>query len=145
MPDQPVYEDTFRGAENRAQALQQLAGSGQIRGDYFVGIEGGIIQLYRKWFSFGCVCIIDINGRRGFGTSPLFELPAMTIQRLLAGEELGSIVDEWTQTPNSKQRGGAIEHLTRGILSRTDIYVQGVSTALIPFINSEMFPDESVK
>ena len=36
----------------------------------FVGIEGGIINIYSKWFGIGAVCIMDDKGNSGFGVSP---------------------------------------------------------------------------
>jgi len=76
VPDQPVGEATYEGARNRADALYRKRESEALDGDFFVGIEGGVIQHVGRWFSFGAVCVVDARGRTGFGASPLFELPA---------------------------------------------------------------------
>ncbi|MBN2008440.1 inosine/xanthosine triphosphatase [candidate division KSB1 bacterium] len=139
VSEQPVNNDTFIGANNRARALHRINSERGLNADYFVGIEGGVAKRFARWFAFGCVCIIDALNHVGFGLSPHFELPESTIRRLLDGEELGIVVDEWSGSVNSKQKGGAIGYLTRGQMQRTDIYVQGLTSALVPFLNLDMY------
>lgn len=139
VSDQPVNEDTFNGAKNRADALRIINKANKLGAQYFVGIEGGIINIYDKWFSLGCICILDDRGKTGFGTSPHFSLPTSIIDKLLQGIELGTVIDELTDQHNSKQKSGAIGHLTKDVITRKDLYLQGIITALIPFINPELF------
>jgi inosine/xanthosine triphosphatase len=139
VPDQPVNEDTFNGAKNRADALYLINKANMLGAQYFVGIEGGIINIFGKWFSLGCICILDDKGKIGFGTSPHFSLPQNIIDKLLQGIELGTVIDEITDQHNSKQKSGAIGHLTKEVITRKDLYTQGIITALIPFINPELF------
>jgi len=139
VPDQPVNDDTFAGARNRVLELQEIDRQLQLDSDYFVGIEGGIVQQFSRWFAFGGICIMNRVGQISYGTSSHFELPAATVGRLLRGEELGEIADEWTGAANSKQKGGAISYLTRGCVQRTELYVHGLIVALIPFLNPELY------
>ena len=81
--------------------------------NFFVGIEGGIMKLYQKWFAFGAMCIIDDKGRIGSGTSPYFELPESITKHLLSGIELGDVMDKITGDHNTKQKGGAIGFFTK--------------------------------
>ncbi|MGE5681902.1 MAG: inosine/xanthosine triphosphatase, partial [Bacillota bacterium] len=136
---QPVNEDTFIGAKNRALYLFELNKQTNLGADYFVGIEGGIIKLFERWFALGAMCIMDKNGNTGFGTSPHFELPQNIIDQLLSGKELGLVMDEIMQQKNTKQKMGAISFFTKGVLDRKELYVQGLTVALIPFLQKEMF------
>jgi len=139
VPDQPVNGDTFTGAKNRAVKLREINEREDLHADYFVGIEGGISNEYGRWFAFGGMCIIDRDGREAYGTSPQFELPAQIIEELLAGKELGLIMDEIQNDSNTKQKGGAISFFTRGVMSRRELYLSGLITALVPLINKEIY------
>ena len=136
VPDQPFNEDTFKGAENRALALKE-----QQEGDYFVGIEGGLFEHYNRWFAVGIVCVMDKNGKKGFGLSPHFQLPPKLMPILLAGKELGVLMNEIMDEENTKQKGGAVNFFTKGQIDRTQMYVPAVITALIPFLREEFFED----
>ncbi|MDP4174446.1 MAG: inosine/xanthosine triphosphatase [Bacteroidota bacterium] len=139
VPVQPVNDDTFTGARNRAMNLFNMSKNNDLGADFFVGIEGGIINLYNKWFGLGAMCIIDKNGNTGFGTSPNFELPNEIVKELLNGKELGLVMDELMNQSNTKQKMGAISYFTKGVLDRKDLYVQGLVVAMVPFLHSEMF------
>ncbi len=139
VPAQPVGDETFVGAENRAR---ELAGMSRLQGldaAYCVGIEGGILRSNDRWFALGVVCVVDANGRTAFGTSSQFSLPDAITNELLAGVELGDVIDRLTGEQNTKQRGGAIGFLTRGELKRQDLYAQGIVVALVPFLNQELY------
>ncbi|MFH0735188.1 MAG: inosine/xanthosine triphosphatase [bacterium] len=139
VPNQPINNDTFEGAKNRALELFKCNSTNNLAADYFVGIEGGIMELYNIWFSFGCMCVIDKNKNIGYGTSPLFQLPKFVVDRLLKGEELGDVIDSLFDKTNTKQNLGAIGYLTNGVMNRTELYSAGLITALIPFVNKKLW------
>lgn len=136
---QPIDEETYVGAENRARALYNNNQREKHSYDFFIGIEGGITKVYNRWFAFGGVCIIDKNLNKSFGTSAHFELPLSVTKRLLDGEELGTVMDEIMNTENSKQSGGAIGFFTNGVMNRKELYVPGIVSALIPFNHKELY------
>ena len=136
---QPVNDETFVGAQNRAMRLKELNNSQNLGADLFVGIEGGIAKQFGKWFAFGCMCIIDKNERTGFGTSPHFELPPNVVEKLLQGIELGDVMDEIMNQQNTKQKHGAIGFFTNGVMNRKELYIEGLKVAVIPFLHKEMF------
>jgi len=80
---------------------------------------------------------MDIDGRKGFGTSAHFELPEKVIKEIENGRELGDVMDDIQNEQNTKQKKGAIGYFTNGIISRKDLYVPGIITALIPFLHKE--------
>jgi inosine/xanthosine triphosphatase len=144
---QPVNDETFVGAQNRALKLKELNDKEKLNADFFVGIEGGIVKFFEKWFAFGCMCIIDVSGNVGFGMSPHFELPRSVVEKLLRGVELGVVMDDIMNETNTKQKHGAIGYFTNGIMSRKELYVEGLKVALVPFLHKNMFfeQDKAIK
>jgi inosine/xanthosine triphosphatase len=142
VPAQPVGDDTFAGAQNRALALVALNRGRGLGAAYCAGLEGGVAHLAGRWFAFGAICVADPQGRCGTGVSPMFELAPALLQPLLEGEELGHVVDRLSGDHNTKQKGGAIAYLTQGRLGRRELYAQGVVMALVPFLNAEMYNHE---
>jgi len=136
---QPINRETFEGAKNRAEALIKVAKNDKIVIDYFVGIEGGILQLNNQWFALGGIYIIDKHGKTGFGTSSLFPLPKSIVEELHNGKELGEVIDRIANDENTKQKGGAIGYLTGGIITRKKLYKQGVISALVPFLHPSLY------
>ncbi|PIN73939.1 inosine/xanthosine triphosphatase [Candidatus Woesearchaeota archaeon CG10_big_fil_rev_8_21_14_0_10_45_16] len=135
VSDQPKNEETFRGAKQRAENLRQL----HPDADFFVGIEGGIQQLHNIWFANGVMCIIDNDGKAGFGLCPHYSLPAGIVDELMKGEELGNITTRFTNVQNEKQKGGFIGFLTEGVVDRKGLYLPGIIMALVPFVKKEMY------
>jgi len=136
---QPVGDETFTGAKNRALNLKALDKVNNINADLFVGIEGGIAKEFDRWFAFGCMCIVDNNDNIGFGTSPHFELPGVVVEKLLKGEELGTVMDQIQNEENTKQKHGAIGYFTNGVMNRKELYIEGLKVAIIPFLHKEKF------
>lgn len=139
VPNQPTGDQTFQGALNRTNNLLNINIKENLSAEYFVGIEGGISLLFNKWFAYGCMCVMNKDGKTGFGLSPGFELPQKVVSQLLKGKELGYVMDEIMNEQNTKQRGGAISFFTNGVMSRKELYVEGLKTAIIPFLHENLF------
>ena len=139
VPSQPINEETFKGAENRALELKEINETEKLNAQFCIGLEGGIIELYSRWFNFGVVYIIDDKGKTGLGVSPCFELPDRIVQELLNDTELGEIMGKMTKDRNIKKKGGAIGFFTKGKMERKDLYISGLITALVPFINEKLY------
>jgi inosine/xanthosine triphosphatase len=136
---QPVNNETYIGARNRAFVLKELNSLQNLGADFFVGIEGGITKQFDKWFAFGCMCLVDNAGRTGFGLSPHFELPSSVVEKLLDGIELGDVMDKIMNEQNTKQKQGAIGYFSNGVMNRKELYVEGLKAAVIPFLHKELF------
>jgi inosine/xanthosine triphosphatase len=139
VSDQPINSETFKRAEKRANKLFILNGKKKLNAEFFVGIEGGISQIYNRWFAYGAMCIIDKEGNSSFGTSAHFELPASIIKQLLSGRELGHVMDNIMKEENTKQKGGAIAFFTEGKMDRKELYIPGLISALVPFNHRRMY------
>jgi len=139
VPDQPINEETFEGAKNRALELKRINEEKNLGAKFFVGIEAGIIKLYSKWFGFGVMCVADNKGKIGIGTSSHFELPESIVKHLLNRVELGDVMDRITGDHNTKQKNGAIGFLTKNVIDRKNLYVHGLIVSLLPFINENLY------
>jgi inosine/xanthosine triphosphatase len=132
VPGQPLAAETFEGAANRALALAK-----GHTADFYVGIEGGVLKQGERWFQANVCCILDAQGRKGYGTSANFELPRGVEDELFSGKELGDVIDLIVGERNTKQKGGAIGYFTKGVITREALVYQSIIAALIPFINTE--------
>lgn len=136
VPDQPYgIEETKTGALNRALDCQKQFPDA----DYFVGLEGGIEIIDDEYWVTAWMCVLDKNGKQGFGRTSSFMLPEKITQLLKDGMELGHATDVVFDDDNSKHKGGVIAFLTDEGVTRTDFYMDALRFALIPFVKSEFY------
>ena len=136
---QPFNEDTFTGAKNRAGHVKRINDERCLNADFFVGIEGGVLQLYNRWFQFTVIYISDSQHRESFGTTGLYELPDWIIEKLLTGTELSHIIDELAQDSNTREKQSASGFFTNGVVNRLQNYTQAITFALIPFLQDSLY------
>jgi len=122
-------EETLLGAENRARDAMQKSGA-----DLSIGLEGGVNQEAAGLMLMGWVVILDKNGRKGVGGASRLPLPDRIARRVLAGEELGPVMDDVLNDDNVKQKGGAVGALTNGLVLRQEAFAIAVAYALSPFV-----------
>ena len=135
VSEMPLSEaEIIKGARNRAQKAQA-----RLSADLGVGLEGGLHQESFGWALQGWVAVVDGNGRSHIGGGVRLLLPESIVQRVLAGEELGHVMDDLLGEENVKQKGGAIGALTAGLIMRQDAFTQAVAYALAPFLASEFY------
>lgn len=136
VPDQPVGdEETFMGAHNRVLNARSTF----PEADYWVGIEGGVDEDQRGMFAFAWIYIEDKHGRSGQAKTGTFYLPESVAKLVKGGMELGKADDLVFSTENSKQEGGSVGLLTKGVVDRKSYYNQAIILALIPFLNKILF------
>lgn len=134
VADQPMsWQETRQGALNRLSNLQ-----GAVQADYYVAIEGGVHVFTDGPATFAFIAISD-GQRQSVGRSAQLPLPPQVYQALIAGEELGQVIDRLFNTDNAKQKQGAIGLLTQGHESRTSSYVQATTLALAPFLHPQLY------
>lgn len=128
-------EETQRGAENRARAARESADA-----DLGIGIEGGVVEqadgLVR---TCAWAVIIDRHGQRGLGGSLAMLLPAIVVERLRAGEELGHAIDVVAQTAGTGRGQGVVGIFTASLIDRQRAYEPLVTYALAPWLASDYF------
>lgn len=123
------------GARNRAQAAR-LA----LNAELGVGLEGGVNPEPDGLMLLGWVVITHADGREGLASTPRLPLPPLIANRILAGEELGPVMDDILGETKSNHRGGAIGALTGGLVPRDAAFAIAVAYALAPFTASTYFP-----
>lgn len=125
-------EETIKGALHRAGAVLGDA-------DYGVGLEGGINQIDKNWFSCGWAVVVNRAGDMGIGSSPRIMLPPAVIDLIHQGMELADIDDRLFETSRSGQGEGNFGLMTGGLITRQSAYTQAVIVALTRFIQSKIF------
>ncbi len=154
VPAQPVGDDeTYAGALTRARGALALVPGAQLG----VGIEAGVGRHWSengaggaraapdangpasggRLYTSAWVVVTDRAGRLGSARSATFEVPPFLAQRVSAGQELGTALDAAYGLERAKDGPGAAGVLTRGLVSRSDLYVQAVLLALMPWLAPE--------
>jgi inosine/xanthosine triphosphatase len=132
VPDQPVGDHATRqGARNRARAALEMTGA-----DVAFGLEGGVEHEPPVVWLVSWVAAMTRDGRSGDASGLRMLLP----DRLAAGDELGTIIDDLFGVTASKQHTGAVGLLTEGFVSRTDAFADLVAMACAPLLRPDLYP-----
>jgi inosine/xanthosine triphosphatase len=127
-------ERALEGATNRASRALEASGT-----DFGIGLEGFTYDSQDAMFMSGWVVVVSQDGRKGIGGANSVMLPQIVAARIRKGEELGPIMDELQGDTNTKQKGGAMGFLTKGLIDRKKGFENSVICALVPFMNSEIY------
>ncbi|MEF2279501.1 inosine/xanthosine triphosphatase [Deinococcus sp. YIM 134068] len=134
VPGQPVGEaQTREGAVNRARAA--LVGA-----DWGVGLEGGVTFEGEEGRLFGFVAVAR-GGRVEVARSAEVRLPPVVVARVRAGEELGRVMDELLGTVDVNRGVGSFGALSRGFVTRADVWRQAVAFATVPFLEAGLYAE----
>lgn len=132
VTDMPLSdEEMIKGAKNRAkQALR--------KGDYGVGIEGGVDDTDHGMFLCAWVAV---TGRKGTGLASTGKilLPNNIAAELRKGRELGPLMDELTGSNNIKQHEGTVGLLTNNLINRSKSFEHAVLKAFMKHLNSDYY------
>ena len=132
---QPFGDDETRtGALSRARIALASADA-----DLGFGLEGGVIFEGDVPWLVSWVAVVDRAGRSGEASGLRMRLPSVATGRLLAGEELGDIINDLFSVHASKQHAGAIGLLTEGFVSRTDAFADLVAMACAPLLRPDLY------
>lgn len=137
---QPMENSTtFTGALNRTNnAMAKLENA-----DFWVGIEGGIEKTGPEEIQAFAWIVIRSRQQMGKAKTGSFFLPGGIAKLIELGKELGEADDIFFGQTNSKQKNGAVGILTGNVITRTDLYSQGVALALIPFKQQQYYSREN--
>jgi len=133
---QPMGEEKIiKGAVNRAKKAIAQTGA-----DFGVGIEGGVRKIKNSLFTTAWCAIVNQEGKISLGGGLIMLLPKRVSEKILAGEELGEVMDEITGIKGVKKKMGAVGILTKNLIDRTKAYETIVSYALVKFLNPKIYP-----
>jgi inosine/xanthosine triphosphatase len=141
-PRMPMTEAAIiEGARLRVQTLLERDREARRDDRLIVGLEGGLdpvpiggIAMYalKTW-----ACVSD-GGRWHYGAGGAVVLPERVTRQVLAGRELGEVVDEMAGEGVRGTRG-AWGVLTRDLVGRRDAFRVAVISALAPFFNGAVY------
>lgn len=139
-------EETLQGAMERARnAFEEFLKINQLPPDYAIGLEGGVRFTSNDEKELECFAwMVVYNGKHyGKAKTASFQLPPV-IRDLVVNEhlELGVADDRVFNTSNSKQKGGSVGQLTKGVIDRTAYYEHAIVLAFIPFLWSDLYISE---
>jgi inosine/xanthosine triphosphatase len=159
VSDTPASRDELmRGARQRAEALQEMAGLGGAAWQYYVGLEGGLDVMYggasademprhsglqqsghRRVFLESWAYVSD--GARGhYGRSGSIELPeALAHEVLENGVELAVAIDRFAGAVGIRDAQGAWGVLSNNFITRQEAFRVAVIAAFAPFYNAKMY------
>jgi inosine/xanthosine triphosphatase len=136
VSDQPMGDkETLKGAKNRAFNSKDIF----PEANFWVGIEGGIDEDEKGMFAFAWIFIVHDSGKTSQSKTGTFYLPEKVVELVKGGMELGKADDQIFNQDNSKQQGGSVGILTKGVINREEYYRQAIILALIPFLNKDLF------
>ncbi|GIU47324.1 inosine/xanthosine triphosphatase [Shewanella algidipiscicola] len=137
---QPMTDsETRTGAINRARYCKQQAElQPHLSAELYIAMEGGVDCFDHGAATYAYMAIIH-QGKLSIGRSAQLPLPPAVYQALVAGEELGDVMDRLFNTVNIKQKGGAIGLLTDGKASRESVYTQAIVLAMAPILNPQVY------
>ena len=140
---QPIgIDETIRGAVKRG--LEALKKTGA---DLGVGIEAGLIKLEHTitgYINQHICAIIDKQGHITIGLSMGFEFPPEVVEKILSGraKEAEEAMEEISGIKGIGSKTGAIGYLTKEKITRKDLCIQAIISALIPRINPQLYQNK---
>lgn len=136
VPDQPIGDsETFTGANNRAQNARNLI----PEADYWVGIEGGLIEHSLVEMEVMAWIVVLDKLKIGKSRTAGLDLPKASIDLVRSGLELGKADEIVHSVKNSKQNMGTTGLLTNNAITRESYYVQSVIFAFVPFLKKDLY------
>jgi inosine/xanthosine triphosphatase len=128
-------EQMAEGATARAKYALATAG-----GELGVGVEAGIFSVAGVYFDNQVAAIADVSGKVSLGHSAGYTLPKEDIEALF---KEGSELERWAEGVSGIDRvgdkGGVIQFLTRGRMTRTDLTEQSVVAAMVPRLHPVLY------
>lgn len=138
--DSGVREMPLSDAEGKRGALQRaLKALRAVDADLGVGMEGAVEQQAEALYLTNWIAVVDREGRQSIAQGGSLPLPDCIAREVLAGAELGPVIDRYSGQHNSKQHQGAAGFLTGGLVPRTLTFFVGLGLALAPWLSESLY------
>ncbi|OHA62946.1 MAG: hypothetical protein A2748_00505 [Candidatus Wildermuthbacteria bacterium RIFCSPHIGHO2_01_FULL_45_20] len=126
VAEQPMsVQETLQGAKTRASLAQE-----QSKGDFGVGLEGGIWEIDGQFFTGAWAVVISDEGVMGMASSIHAPLGKKFLDLIRQGYELGKAGDIITGRTNLKHQEGYFGVISGNALTRERQYTDAVIAAL---------------
>lgn len=136
VSEQPVNEEIYNGAKNKANSVRSYALSNSLQADFYCGIESGITNLLGRWVIINIACIIDKNGYESWGTSQAFPVPEKYVKDIIK-TDFTTVMTSLKKAKDSGKTFSGIHNLTHKKISRIDLAKNAFIMALTQFINKD--------
>ena len=122
----PLDEETIiKGALNRANnALLS------VQADLSIGMEGGIVLKFQRYFVTGWCAIVDKEGNFQLGCGVYMPIPSKIVEMVRSGEELGSVIDQVTGIKDTKRKMGSVGIMTNNLMTRQKAWEAAIIYAM---------------
>ncbi|MFJ8245839.1 DUF84 family protein [Peribacillus asahii] len=118
-------EETIEGAVNRAKNCLQHSDA-----EIGIGLEGGVVQTKQGLFLCNWGAMTTRDGGVWVAGGARIVLPDVVAKRLEQGEELGPVMDDFTQKANIHKKEGAIGVFTNERMTRVKMFEHIMSMLL---------------
>ncbi|GAC1392141.1 MAG: inosine/xanthosine triphosphatase [Candidatus Saccharimonadales bacterium] len=127
--------EALHGAINRVNH----AHSKVPHADYYVGIEGGLLQADNRAWEIGWVAIRNAEGVMATGLSAGIEIKGHILQAILGGTELNDVLEDIYGRSNIGNSSGFYGLATDDIVTRQQAYAHGLHFAISQFKHPELY------
>jgi inosine/xanthosine triphosphatase len=128
-------DEMAAGAAARAKYALSAAG-----GDFGVGVEAGIFTIGPVYFDNQVGAIADRSGKVSLGHSAGYMLPREAMEELFReGKELERWAEKVSGINEVGDKGGLVNFLTRGTVTRADLTEQCIIMALAPRFHKDVY------
>ncbi|MDE5831241.1 MAG: DUF84 family protein [Clostridia bacterium] len=135
--DEPVNEEIYEGAKNRIENLKKYAKENKMNVDLYMSIESGINKVPCGYVISNVAMIEDKNGLFSYGTGPQFPVPDRYVEDIIK-TDLSIVMDKiFGEDKERHNKGGGIQMLTHGKITRIDSSKMAFVMALTKIINGE--------
>jgi inosine/xanthosine triphosphatase len=134
VADTPLTEEeTLEGVKNRIKGLDKVKGF-----DFKVAIEAGTNNSLGIRYLFTWV-MIKQGSKESFGRSISYPLPHSIYKSLENGKPLSEMAERLSGEEDIRSKGGFVEFLSKGRITRSYLTEDAVICALFPFINENIY------
>ncbi len=97
-------------------------------------------MMGETYFDHQQAAIVDAAGKISLGHSAGYSLPREAMEKMIKeGGELEQYAEGLSGIGQIGDKGGLIQHLTKGTMTRTDLTEQCVIMALIPRLHKDVY------
>lgn len=119
VSEQPFSdEETIEGAVNRAKNCLNESDA-----EFSIGLEGGVVDTKHGMFVCNWGALVTRKNEVFIAGGARVLLPESIAKRLRAGEELGPVMDDFTQSHNIRIKEGAIGIFTNNRVTRAEMFL----------------------
>ena len=119
VSEQPVNNEIYNGAKNRVKNLKEYAEKNGKQADLYLAVDE------------------DYGNFESYGTSPSFPVPERLVQDVI-DTDLSQVMNKiFTEDEERHNKGGGIQLLTHGKISRIDLTQMAFIMALTKYINED--------